>query len=73
MLRRVTLSPFDNPIIDATIPFSVTLIMSQFGCYPSGEMIDYSVETSFLHLQTSAKFPLVALNKKESQWSNKAK
>jgi hypothetical protein len=30
MLRRVTLPPFGNTIIDATIPFSVTLIMSQF-------------------------------------------
>src|SRR3990172_1245359 len=29
MLRRVTFPPFGNTIFDATIPFSVTLIMSQ--------------------------------------------
>ena len=52
MLRRVTLPPFGNTIIDATIPFSVTIIMSQFE-YPvnmSGGLISKGEPVGASHL-----------------------
>jgi hypothetical protein len=42
MLRRVTSPPFGNTIYDATIPSSVTFIMSQFVRLIRQQLIEYN-------------------------------
>jgi hypothetical protein len=43
MLRRVTSPPFGNTIYDATIPSSVTFIMSQFAALPFEAKVCYNL------------------------------